>query len=394
MAYTNRFQKKGCKAVKDIDFKKISSLAKVTVPTMVVSSFQKQVAPLIKANQPFDVTVDVDVEAGKARLIVKNGSSKDIKLEWTERTGAKADAAKGLIKVKAQLSSFAITNKTYLKKIVAVQQEVKKVKDEIKQIEASLPTGFVDTRTGQALAKKISAARDALTDVRLKGSNIFDEHTKWYLSGPRRGVSPLLKANNIEEQDLDKSDAEALLKELHGMSVAAGEVKKIYDINIDKAVDALLTRLSNIEAMATKSSSAALTEIIKNLTGEVAKIRQFSSRAMSELKIEKTTNLMNELKDDKSRGYQRFATNPKFIATEVESNNTRIGLIPKYRDGLTKQCVRIMKGLPMSAIKDERVRTLARELEAIDKANKDKLGEALKTLEACNKALAIFRASL
>jgi hypothetical protein len=372
MGYTNRYKKDGCTSHKDVDFGKIQTIALVTVPIMVKSSFQQKLAAAEKAKKSFDVTVDVDTAAGKARIVVKKAEPSDIVIEWTDRTGKKADAKKAVLKVKAALTSFAITNNQWVTEITKVKQKVGIIKDEIKVIEATAASGSGDAI---ALVKRIRTAEEGLKSACTEGQKLFRDHDTWYLNGPRKGVAPLLKAQNAEEKDLEKADAEELSKALHAMSVIAGQVKTIRDNDILLA-------------------AGALVEVRKNVAAEAVKIKELVGKAFAEIKAEKSQNLMDSLKDPNSAPYKRLASNPKFIATEVESNKVRLGIIPKYIEMVTKQCVRTMKGVPQEMIMDPQIVTLAKQLDELDKENKRNMASAKQVLENCNKALDLFAKSL
>lgn len=390
MGYTNRYKKAGCTSHKDVDFGKIQSIALVAVPIMVKSAFQQKLAAAEKAKKTFDVEVDVDTAAGKARIVVKKAEPSDIVIEWTDRTGKKADAKKGVLKVKAALTLYANSNKEWVTEISKVKLRVGIIKDEIKVIESAAASGGDPV----ALVKRIRTAQEGLEKASTDGQKVFREHDTWYLNGPRKGVAPLLKAQNVEEKDLEKPDAEELSKALHAMSVIAGQVKTIRDNDILLAAQALQARLKNIEAKLTKDTQGALTEVRKNVAAEALKLKELVGKAFAEVKAEKSQNLMDNLKDPNNSAYKRLASNPKFIATEVESNKVRLGIIPKYIEMVTKQAVRTMKGVPQEMIMDPKIVTLAKELDELDKENKRNMASAKQVLEACNKALAEFEKSL
>lgn len=390
MGYTIRYKKDGCTSHKDVDFGKVQSIAMVTVPIMVKSSFQKQLAAAEKAKKSFDVSVDVDVAAGKARIVVKKAAPSDVVIEWTDRTGKQADAKKAVLKVRATLTSYAITNNKWVEEITKVKQKVGLIKEEIKVIEGAALSGG-DT---VSLLKRISAAREGLEKAAGEGQKVFREHDTWYINNPRKGVGPLLTAQKVEEKDLEKADAEELSKALHAMSVIAGQVKTIRDNDILLQAQALQARLNNIEAKLTKDKQSALVEIRKTVAAEVVKIKELVGKAFSEVKAEKSQNLMDALKDPNSSAYKRLASNPKYIPTEVESNKVRLGIIPKYTEMVTKQCVRTMKGVPQELIMDPQIVNLAKQLDELDKENKRNMAYAKQVLEACNKALDLFVKSL
>jgi len=390
MGYTNRYKKAGCASHKDVDFGKIQTIALVTVPIMVKSAFQQKLAAAEKAKKTFDVAVDVDTAAGKARIVVKNAAPNDIVIEWTDRTGKKADARKGVLKVKAALTLYANTNKEWVAEIGKVKLRVGIIKDEIKVIESTAAGGG----DAIALVKRIRTAQEALEKASSDGQKVFREHDTWYMNGPRTGIAPLLKAQNVEEKDLEKADAEELGKALHALSVIAGQVKTIRDNDILLAAQALQARLKNIEATLTKNTQGALVEVRKNVAAEAMKLKELVGKAFAEVKAEKSQNLMDNLKDPNNSAYKRLASNPKFIATEIESNKVRLGIIPKYIEMVTKQAVRTMKGVPMEMIMDPKIVTLAKELDELDKENKRNMAYAKQILEDCNKALAEFEKSL
>ena len=385
MSWTERYKKQGCAAAKDVNFTNIDSISKVKVPAMVISSFQKKVAA---AKAPFDVYVEVDSAAGKGRIVVKKLPPSDVTLEWADRSGGGAEAAKGVIKVKAELTSLGITNNAYLKEILEVKEKVKGLKEEVKGVEETADYYAVsDVPAGK---KVIGEKRDALTKASTKGKEIYGKHQDWYLNGPRKGIAPILKKFSIEEKDLNATDADTFAKALHAMSGAANQVKAVWDVDIRTATEALIVRLNNLESSISKGHSLALADIRKNLGVEVQKLVELVGKAETELKLEKTNNLMTQLKDPNSAAYKRLVLNPSNIKVEMESNKTRVAVIPKYIEMVTKSVSRLKKGIPAEFVKDPEIGKMFTQMDLLSNKNTKTLTEGKSLLEKCDMALANF----
>ena len=391
MGYANRYKKEGCATHKDVDFSKIATNAKIKVPAMVISSFQKKVG---NAKKAFDVTIDVDSDTCKCRLVIKKLEASDVTLEWEDRESKQAGVKKQLIQVRTAITSYAMTNATYLKKMEAAKAGVKLLKDDVLKLEQTIPAKFAGSQARGAFLKQLGVTAEALTKAGKDGFTLFREHQDWYLNGPRKGVAPILSKAGLTEKDLSKEDAEDLGKKLHEMSAAANEVKTIYDLNVNAAVGPLLTRLKNIEVQVTKTAGGALEEVKKNLAEEVNKLKELVGKAQAETKAEKSITLTDQLKDPNSTAYKRLQKNPQFIAVEMESNKTRLATIPKYIDLVEKQCKRVAKGIPMGMIEDPQIVNFLKQLDSLDQQNKKNLTEAKKIIEVCDQALVEFKKSL
>jgi hypothetical protein len=365
-----------------VNFSNIATIAKLKVPPMAISSFQKKVAT---AKAPFDVFVEEDSTAGKGRIVVKKIPPSDITIEWEDRSGGGADLVKNVLKVKAELASLTITNNTYLKQILAEKEKVKNLKEVIKGIEGAVPNAQVEE-----IVKRIGEARSELQKVDAAGKEVQGKHDGWYLNGPRGGINPILKKFGIDPKDLEQNDANAFAKALHEMSAAANEVRKVYDVDIHNAAAALITRLDNLESTVTKSGRAALAEIRKSLADEVAKLRIQAEKNIVEMKVEKTQNLMDQLKDANSVAYKRLKANPSTIKVEMESNKVRINNIPKFLDLVNKQASRIKKGVPSEFARDFMIAKQFEEMDKLSQQNTKALSDARLLLEQCDRDLTEF----
>lgn len=382
MSWVQRYKKQGCTAAKDVNFSNIATIAKLQVPAMAISSFQKKVAV---AKAPFDVFVEEDSGAGKCRILVKKIPPADITIEWADRSGGGAEMAKNVLKVKAELASLAITNNTYLKQILIEKEKVKNLKEIIKGIEGAVPNTAVEE-----IVKRIGQVRTELEKVDAGGKEVQGKHNDWYLGGPRGGINPILKKFGIDPKDLEKNDADAFAKALHEMSAAANEVRKVYDVDIHNAAAALITRLNNLESTITKSGRAALAEIRKTISDELAKLRIQAEKNIVEMKVEKTQNLMQQLQDPNSQAYKRLKANPGTIKVEMESNKVRIGNIPKFLDLVNKQANRIKKGIPPEFARDFMIAKSIEELDKLSQQNTNALNDAKGVLEQCDRDLTEF----
>lgn len=382
MSWTQRYKKQGCAAAKDVNFSNIATIAKLKVPMAAISTFTRKVA---SAKAPFDVFVEEDSSAGKGRIVVKKIPPADITIEWEDRSGGGAETAKSVLKVKAELSSLAITNNTYLKQILAEKEKVKNLKETIKGIE-----GAVANIPVEDAVQRIGEARNALQKVDADGKEVQGKHDGWYLAGPRGGINPILKKFGIDPKDLEQNDANAFAKALHEMSAAANEVRKVYDVDIHAAAAALITRLNNLESTITKSGRAALAEIRKTVADEVAKLRIQAEKNIVEMKVEKTQNLMNQLKDPNSQAYKRLKANPSTIKVEMESNKVRVNNIPKFLELVNKQASRVKKGVPPEFARDFMIAKQFEDLDKLAEQNTKALNDARNLLAQCDQDLTEF----
>jgi DNA repair exonuclease SbcCD ATPase subunit len=382
MSWTERYKKQNCTAAKDVNFGNIDSIAKVKVPAMVISSFQKKVGA---AKAPFDVFVEVDNGAGKGRIVVKKVPPSDITIEWADRSGAGAETGKNVMKVKAELTSLGITNNGYLQEILGAKERIKALKEDIKKLEGEAPQ-----MEKAAVAKSAEEMRKALTEAGAAGKEIFGKHNNWYLMGPRKGIAPILKQFGLDPKELNAGDADEFNKALHGMSANANQVKQVFDVDIKNAIEALIARVNNLEATFTKSQFGALIEVRKNLLVELQKVRELVGKGLAEMKLEKTESLMTDLGKPASSAYKRLKAGPQFIQSEMESNNTRLALIPKFLEAVPKQVSRLKKGIPPEHANDGQIQKAFSQLDGFVEENTKHLNEAKGKLEACNHALTEF----
>jgi hypothetical protein len=382
MSWSERYKKQGIKKAKEVNFSNIASIAKLTVPPTAVSTFEKKVAA---ATQPFDVIVEEDSAAGKGRIVVKKVTPADIIIEFEVRTGAAPDAAKNLMKVKTELTSLAMTNSNYLKKLNAVKDSVKKLKEELKGLESVGPMA-----DPLLLKNDLNSLRQQLTQADAAGKAIQTEHNSWYLNGPRSGIAPILTKFGVDAKTVSAADADLFGKAVHAMSAEANEVRKVYDVDVANATEALLARISNLEAVTTKGHGDALKSVRTTLAAEVEKVKEMVDKSFFELKLVKTQELMAQMKDPNSQAYKRFVAFPNSIQAEKESNKTRLGNIPKYLETVTKQVSRLKKGVPEFYAGDVEVRKLIATLDGLEERNIKSLAEGKATIEKCDRELDQF----
>lgn len=372
MGYVKRYSKEGCTVAKDVDFGKVKTVAKIPVPVMVISSFQKKVAA---ADKPFDVLIEVDSEANKARMVIKKLASGSVTIDWEDRSAPETQGDKGVAKVKASLAFMKGKNDGYLTKMNAIKAEVKDTKGDIKDIEAfvgmaqSGNLGTITRKDIEAMIWKIGNLRERATKIAARGADLKKEHDGWYLEGPRKGIAPILKQAGVDPSKLDKTDADAFAKALHDMSQDANKVKAVYDVDVRTATDAFVVRLTNLEALVKKSVQDALATAVQNLGPEVEKLRTYVGKALVETKLEKTKNLMDDLEKPSSSAYQRLKSQPQFLGAERESNKTRLENIPKFLEQVSKQVSRLKKTVPAAFQNDPAVLKQFQELDALEKLN-------------------------
>lgn len=385
MPWVERFKKTGCASGKDINYGKIKDLAKVVVPTMIVSQVNQKVAA---AKAPFDVHLEVDDAADKCRLVIKKVPPSEIKIEWVDKSGPSPDQKKAVSKVKTELTSFGIANTGYLTKIAAEKEKVKGAKEAIKTLEGNVPTDPAAFQT------RLAAIRKTLNDAIADGLTIRTAHNNWYLGGPRDGVNPILTKFGLKPADLDDAETQAFAKAVHEMSVKANEVKKVYEVDVKAAAEALLARLSNFESTVTKGAAAALADVITNLTKEIATIKAAVDKGINEMKLPKTEKLTADLAIANSDAAKRLAANRQFIQAEMESNKTRLGLIPKYLELVEKQANRLIKGVPAQFQMNPKIMQLTVQMGDLVQLNQTQLNDAATKIRACDQALTQFRNNL
>lgn len=384
MGYVKRYSKEGCTAAKDVDFGKVKTVAKVPVPMMVISSFQKKVAG---ADKPFDVLIEVDSEANKARIVVKKLTSGNAVIDWEDSSSPAKQDQKGVAKVNSSLVFMKAKNEGYLGKMTEIKAEVKSLKEDIKDIEAFVgmaqrgEMGTITRKDVEAMVWKVGNLRERATKIAGRGSTLYSEHQSWYLEGPRKGIAPLLKQAGVDQAKLDTNSANTFAKALHDMSQDANKVKAVYDVDVRTATDAFVVRLTNLDALLNKSVQGALTATVQNLGGEVEKLRTYVGKALAETKMDKTSNLMKDLDNPSSSAYQRLKSNPQFLGSERESNKTRLDNIPKFLEQVTKQVSRLKKTVPPVFQNESAVLKLFGELDGLEKLNGANMRQAEMTIK-------------
>jgi hypothetical protein len=388
MPFVNRYSKKGCSSVKDIDWKKIAANCKIEVPIMIVSSVQKQLA---KAKGEFDVALDQDDGAGKARIVLSKVGPKDIVVDWA--VGASREMAKGVSKVRTELGLFANTNKTYLEKIEAVKVRVKEAKESVKYAESRIGSGQVPERVKNDLNQMMDGLKDQLGTILSDGRKLFREHQEWYLNGPRKGVAPLMKKEGLEMDKLDPVVAKEFASALSSMSDAANAVKKVWDVDIEPVVPVLTSRLDNLASKLNKGHSSALSDIETEAGKEVEALRTLVGKLFAETKAEKSINLADSIVK-KGSHHARLVKDPKLIDVEMLSNKTRLATIPKFLELVKKQASRIEKSIPSDFRAEGKLPGLIKELKKLVDDNTENMRKGKEAIDKADKALTDLRNEL
>jgi hypothetical protein len=357
-----------------VDFTKILSIAKIKVPIMVTSAFGKKVAGAAK---PFDVTIDVDPDNGKSRLVIKKLSSGDATIDWVDPTvGANQG---GVLKVKAAITSWNITKETYAKQLEAVVAKINAQKVLLKALEANPadPTGVI----------KIANMKDALQKAAEEGKDIFTKFDSWYLAGPRKGTGPLMVANKVDETKLDKSDKDHFTKAVMEISQAGNEVKNTWTVGIDGAVKALVVRLDNLNSTITKSRGAAVADIRKNFAAEIEALKVEASRMLVSLKLDHSVQQGVEFAAKKGDSFDRLKDHPNLISATIEGNNTRLKTAETSLAQVEKTASRLVKGIPEMFQRDGELIKLNQQLIQLVNSQKKAIAEAKVALAHANGIL-------
>jgi hypothetical protein len=388
MSWTQCFKKQNCTAAKDVNLANLASTPKIKVPMMVIQSFQRKVAAI---KTPFEVIVELDTTADKGRIVVKNHVTGDATIEWAKamenQQKAIASLQNGansgrLILVKHELASFRPISDKFLRELEDVKQRVKNLKEGVKILEAD--------SGDSGLKEDIASTRKELLEAAADGKEIFDRHEEWYLGSGRKGIAPILQKFKVDEKAISPKDAQELGKALHELSAAAGNVKKVWDVDVHAAVDALVVRLSNLESTATKERSAALADVRKNLAVEVQKIRILVDKVETELKLPSMLDLIKKMQDPNSDRAQTYKETPSALESQLGSNRVRLENIPKFVEHVTKQVSRLKKGIPLTFASDPELKTMAGELDKLVMQNNKNMAEGKLIIERCDVALRNF----
>jgi hypothetical protein len=377
LSYVQRYKKDGCATVKDVDFSKILSVAKVKVPTMVTSTFGKKVAGAAK---PFDVIIEVDPDNGKSRLLIKKLASGDAIIEWVDPTVATSQG--GVIKVKAAITSWNITKETYARELKEVVVKVNAQKDLIKALESNPgdPTAVV----------RIATVKDALEKAEVEGQGIFGKFDSWYLAGPRKGTGPLLVANKVDETKIDKADKDAFTTAVMEISQAGNEVKNTWTVGIAGAVKALLVRLDNLNSQITKTHGAAVLDIRRNFSTEIEALKVEAARMLVSLKLDHSVAQGEEFAARKGDSFDRLKDHANLISATIEGNNTRLKSAETNLAQVEKTASRLVKGIPEAFQRDSEIIKLNQQLIKLVDDQKKAIADAKVALTQANTKLDNF----
>jgi hypothetical protein len=377
LGYTQRYKKEGCTTAKDVDFAKILSVAKLKVPLMVTSAFGKKVAGAAK---PFDVTIEVDSDNGKSRIVIKKLASGEAVIDWTDPTVATNQG--GVLKVRAAITSWNITKETYVRELAAVVAKINVQKGLLKALESNPgdPT----------IAIKIASIKDELEKAAVEGKAIFDKFDTWYLAGPRKGTAPLLVANKVDETKLDKADKDHFTTAVMDISQSGNEVKNTWTVGIAGAAKTLLVRLDNLHSQVTKTRTAAVVDIRRNFATEIEALKVEAARMLVSLKLDHSVAQGEEFAARKGDSFNRLKDHPNLISATIEGNNTRLKTAETSLAQVEKTASRLVKGIPEAFQRDGEIIKLNQQLIKLVNDQKKAIADAKVALGKANTILGNF----
>lgn len=373
MPWTNRFSKEDCKTAKDVNWGRIGSLAKVDVPPMVISAFPKKIAK----EKSFDITVDVDDAAQKGRVMLKFPSGK--KDETIEFSTVDPETAKKVRTAKKVIDGHFAETKKKFAQLAAVKGDYKKHKTELAGYAKLVSGGRLKFLQRSGMNKKIIALEKTIEKSLKSATKIEHEHDGWYIAGPRKGKSKILKDAGIEEKKLSADDQKYFDQILFQLSAECGKVKKVYKSDIYPALEILGRKAEGVRLALVKSGKTATKEIEVQLIEEMKIFKKSNEGAIVDLKAEKSENFLGDIKDKKKGPLlvERLQ-NAHLWKSYWDSNQGRVGRIPGLLATLEKNAKRMKKIVPDGMQKSGNIPKLYSNIDVI----RDKLAKAVKKNQA------------
>jgi hypothetical protein len=177
------------------------------------------------------------------KMAVKGPSAKGISQELA------ADAKKVAVKVKSAVAEIGAINARFVKAIHAERDKARDLQEAVSKLEAGAGTQDPGKLRGQ-----VQEIRALLAKAKEESTRVFHEYTQWYQQGPARGAEPLLKANGLKEEDIDKSLRGEVLGLLHRLSADEKAVGSIFETEIALALRTLGLRIETIANRLPKTS--------------------------------------------------------------------------------------------------------------------------------------------
>ena len=365
MAFVQRFAKAGCTKFKDINWDKVSELAKVDVPPMVNNAAAKAAT---KFKRPFDVKVEVDAGAEKGRITFHSpsGEAPDERVEWST---VNPQLKKGIASVKAALKHMWDTNRDFEEKMKLHVAAVKNLKKQVAEIEAmKTEDGLsISRRRLAAIQESIERTKAELRANYNEAMKLVTEHNNWVLAVPRKGLGPLLTAARIELKEMPKADQDALTNALAETATETNKIRTLLQIDVENASNALEIRLNNFWAMLTETAEGARKTIATTYENEVGELERIVTKFSIELKLDKTRIAIEDFTagdgiDFTPKPLIRYrdpagtwdnAGVLKHLGNEKASNNTRREHFEKYGEWVAKQQSRLLKSIPEAFREEE-----------------------------------------
>jgi hypothetical protein len=264
------------------------------------------------------------------------------------------------------------TNKGYHTKQQAHTMRIGQIAQEI----ASIGDDVAASRT-QGTLDRLTKARAALDQAMKDARASQGEQDKWYLGqGARAGVAPLYKKAGIDPKALDEKTRTGLAKALHEISVQANQVKEVLQMQ-EVTAQVLELQLTILQARLAEPDTAAKTAR-EHLEKAAAWLDSEADRILAMAKLPKTERLMVDLKEGNA------VKSPEFLSVEIDSNNTRLASIPKWRKLVDARVSGFKDAVPAAMRAEKWYQDLAARLDNIGTRHDKNVSDAQKMLEACN----------
>lgn len=374
MGYTQHYKKEKCKAVKDVDFTKFETAAKVKVPPQIKVTFTKKVGT--PAN-PFDVSIEMDGDNGKCRIVIKKLADGDATIDWTDMAIRGLDVA--VTKIKQEVSSWQHIAEDYHGALADAVSKLKTQKEQIKALESNL--------ADPQIVAKIAVIQNAVQKAAADGKAVYEKFNSWYVSGPRQGIAPVMVAQKVDPSKVAKNDADLFNTVVMDISQQSNVVQKAFLIEIKDAAKALLARLENLHAQVTKSAGEALADVRARTAKAIQELQANGARSASAMKLESVVQQAEDFKARKGQAFDRIKDHPNFIVAAIEANNTRSKGADSSLAGVEKSASRIRSSIPAAFQRDPAIMKLNQELIVIENGLVKTFTEGKHTLADANQHL-------
>jgi hypothetical protein len=384
-----RYEKKGCKAQKEIDLPTIAANGKFEVPQDVIDKYignthgpADALKQKVTGAKPWDVRIEEDHDAGEFRLILTHIAPAPIIIKWHD-TQIKA-RLQNIAKVKSQVAQWKSTNDKFLQDIEAVKNEIKlKLKPRIEKVEKeAAQSGLV-----QMIKAEIDAITADLKKASQAGAKIYSDHKTWYAKPREGGIAPVLKTHHLEMKDLTKPDQDVFAKSVMDISENAGKVLHVYKTDVEAAANTLTIRLQNLGSQVTKDTAQALHDISQRLHAELERLQKYTGDVLKEIKYDVVLDIAQQFKLKKGQRYDTLTQNAIALTGQIGANDNKLSIVANSVSHFEKEHRRLYKAVPPIFAKQTEVTKMLNYLDSLHKNHNKTMGEVTANIQECTQLL-------